>query len=164
MSLFLRAHFMLNAGNGLFSFTLSLSKVSPDIGATGNYLKRVLYFSYPSFSRSSLGMNLSAAEFMQYLSPVGFGPSLKTCPRWESACLLRTSVLLMNNPLSSLSTILSGSSGFVKLGQPVPESYLSRELKRGSPETMSTYIPSILLSAYSFLNAGSVPFFWVTSY
>ena len=30
------------------------------------------------------------------------------------------------------------SSGFVKLGQPVPESYLSSEEKSGSPETMST--------------------------
>jgi hypothetical protein len=30
------------------------------------------------------------------------------------------------------------SSGLVKLGQPVPESYLSRELNNGSPLTMST--------------------------
>jgi len=28
--------------------------------------------------------------------------------------------------------------GWVKLGQPVPESYLSVELNKGSPETMST--------------------------
>ena len=31
-----------------------------------------------------------------------------------------------------------GTSGRVKLGHPVPESYLSRELKSGSPETTST--------------------------
>ena len=29
---------------------------------------------------------------MQYRNPVGLGPSLNTCPRWESPCLLRTSV------------------------------------------------------------------------
>jgi len=31
-----------------------------------------------------------------------------------------------------------GSSGFEKLGHPVPESYLSRDEKSGSPETTST--------------------------
>lgn len=106
-----------------------------------SYLKRVLYRPYPSFSRSSLGMNLSAAEFMQYLSPVGFGPSLNRCPRWESACLLLTSVLAVKRPLSSRSTMFPGSSGLVKLGHPVPESYLSVELKSGSPETMSIIYP-----------------------
>ena len=35
-------------------------------------------------------------------------------------------------------TMFIGSRGRVKLGHPVPESNLSRELKRGSPETMST--------------------------
>ena len=34
--------------------------------------------------------------------------------------------------------IAAGSSGLVKLGQPVPESNLSSELKSGSPETTST--------------------------
>ena len=34
--------------------------------------------------------------------------------------------------------MFAGSSGRVKLGQPVAESYLSSELKRGSPETTST--------------------------
>jgi hypothetical protein len=33
---------------------------------------------------------------------------------------------------------LLGAKGRVKLGQPVPESYLSVELNSGSPETMST--------------------------
>jgi hypothetical protein len=32
----------------------------------------------------------------------------------------------------------SVSSGLVKLGQPVPESNLSPELKSGSPDTIST--------------------------
>ena len=95
---------------------------------------------------------------MQYLRPVGSGPSLNTWPRWESAFLLLISVLLANRLLSSLSTMLSGSNGLVKLGQPVPESNLSMEIKSGSPETMSTYMPSFLLSQYSFLKGGSVPF------
>ena len=30
---------------------------------------------------SSTGINLSDAEFIQYLFPVGFGPSLNRCPR-----------------------------------------------------------------------------------
>ena len=33
---------------------------------------------------------------------------------------------------------IPGSRGLVKLGHPVPESNLSRELNRGSPETIST--------------------------
>jgi hypothetical protein len=34
--------------------------------------------------------------------------------------------------------MFEGSRGFVKLGHPVPESNLLAELKRGSPETIST--------------------------
>src|SRR3990170_7323118 len=115
-----------------------------------HYSKSFLYSTYPSFSRSSFGINLRAAELMQYLKPVGWGPSLNTCPRWESARLLFTSVRTVKKLLSCFSAIFSGSRGFVKLGHPVPESYLSRELKSGSPETMSTYIPSLLLFQYSF--------------
>ena len=36
-------------------------------------------------------MNLNAAEFMQYLKPVGGGASLKTWPRCEPDFLLLTS-------------------------------------------------------------------------
>src|SRR4030043_2443690 len=99
------------------------------------FLNNLRYSPYPSFSRSSFGINLNAAEFMQYLSPVEGGPSLKTWPIWESPCLLLVSMRLLKSFLSSLSTILLGSRGFVKLGQPVPESYLSSDLNKGSPET-----------------------------
>jgi hypothetical protein len=51
--------------------------------------------------------------------------------------LLLTSVLTAKSVRSSLVVMFSGSRGFVKLGHPVPESYLSSELKSGSPETMS---------------------------
>ncbi len=44
----------------------------------------------------------------------------------------------MNKVRSVLVRRFDGSSGRVKLGQPVPDSYLSRELKSGSPETTST--------------------------
>jgi hypothetical protein len=40
--------------------------------------------------------------------------------------------------LSGRATTRSASTGLVKLGQPVPESNLSAELKSGSPLTMST--------------------------
>ena len=44
----------------------------------------------------------------------------------------------MNSERSVFVFTFAGSSGFVKLGHPVPESNLSRELKSGSPETTST--------------------------
>ncbi len=74
---------------------------------------------------SVFGMNRSDAELMQYLKPVGGGPSGKRCPRWESPNLLRTSVRTMNRDRSAFSTMKLGSNGRVKLGQPVPESNLS---------------------------------------
>jgi len=53
------------------------------------------------------------------------------------------------------------SSGLVKLGQPVPELNLSNELNNGSPETISTYIPSLFVIIIFILKGGSVPFFCV---
>jgi hypothetical protein len=46
--------------------------------------------------------------------------------------------------------------GFVNAGQPVHESYLSRELNKGVPSMRSTYIPALLLSKYKFEYAFSV--------
>src|SRR3989337_3668767 len=66
--------------------------------------------------------------------------------------------------MSFFSLTFSFSIGLVKLGQPVPESYLSSELKRGSPDTISTYMPAFLLFQYSLLKGLSVPFFCVTLY
>ena len=43
-------------------------------------------------------------------------------------------------------TMLPGSRGLINPGYPVIESYLSRELNSGSPETISTEIPSQWLS------------------
>src|SRR4030066_2492499 len=66
--------------------------------------------------------------------------------------------------MSLFSLTFSFSIGLLKLGQPVPESYLSSELNRGSPDTTSTYMPGFLLSQYSLLNGLSVPSFCVTLY
>lgn len=75
---------------------------------------------------------------MQYLNPVGAGPSLNTCPRCELAFLPRTSVRCMPWALSTFSSIESFLSGLVKLGHPVPDLNLSFELKSGSPLMMQT--------------------------
>jgi hypothetical protein len=83
-------------------------------------------------------MNRSAAEFMQYRRPVGLGPSSNTCPKCESAWAERTSVRSTRSLWSLCVVMFLGSSGRVKLGQPVPESYLSSELNSGSPDTTST--------------------------
>jgi hypothetical protein len=40
--------------------------------------------------------------------------------------------------VSRTSLTFAGSIGFVKLGQPVPDSNLSDDAKSGSPETTST--------------------------
>ncbi len=110
-------------------------------------------------------MNFIEAESIQYLFPVGAGPSSNICPRCESAYLLLTSVLSSHIKLgSSLNTTFAATSGLVKLGRPVPLSYLSSELKSGSQETISTYIPAAWLSQYSLLNGCSVPSCCVTSY
>ncbi len=70
--------------------------------------------------------------------PVGAGPSSKTWPRCESPLLERTSVRSMPSVPSDLETTWPSSMGRVKLGQPVPDSNLSSELKSGSPVTTST--------------------------
>src|SRR3989344_4302595 len=56
-------------------------------------------------------LKFKAAEFMQNLNPVGFGPSLKIWPRWPLHFLHRTSVLLINKLLSDFVFMLSLFSG-----------------------------------------------------
>src|SRR5690606_19151108 len=57
----------------------------------------------------SSGVNDSASEFMQYLSPVGVPkPSGNTWPRCEPQAAQRTSVRTMPSVLSSMSSTASG--------------------------------------------------------
>jgi hypothetical protein len=60
------------------------------------------------------------------------------CPRWLSAPVDRTSVRVIQSELSAFVRTASAAIGLVKLGHPVPLSYLSVDENRGWPETTST--------------------------
>src|SRR2546425_4541382 len=79
--------------------------------------------------------SLRAAELIQYLRPVGSGPSSKTCPRWEPQFEHSTSTLFIKNERSVFSFTFSFFAGSQKLGQPVPESNFVPELKSSLPQT-----------------------------
>lgn len=85
-------------------------------------------------------MNFRAEGLMQYLKPVGSGPSVKTWPKWPPHFLPTISILFIPRVLSSISTT-EPSMGFQKLGQPVLESYLFSLLKTGSPQSAVTKVP-----------------------
>src|ERR1035437_7412306 len=76
----------------------------------------------------------NAAEFMQYRSPVGAGPSSNTCPRCASHFAQRTSVRAMPNVESRCSITLLAAPGLKKLGQPVPELNFVCESNSGAPQ------------------------------
>src|SRR5579871_6897382 len=78
-------------------------------------------------------MKRSEAELMQYRFPVGAGPSSKTWPKWDPPARDRTSVRDIPKLSSAAVSTLLASIGLVKLGQPVPESNLSVELKGARP-------------------------------
>ena len=82
------------------------------------------------------GSRLRAAEFMQKRSPVGPGPSGKTWPRWASQRAQRTSVRTMPWLVSVRVRTASRAMGSVKLGQPLPESYLVSLRKSSASHTM----------------------------
>lgn len=72
---------------------------------------------------------------MQYLRPVGSGPSSNTCPKWEPQLAHSTSVRRTNKLRSSFSCTRCSSMGAEKLGQPVPESYFVPDAKSSFPQT-----------------------------
>ena len=74
----------------------------------------------------------SAALLIQYLKPVGLGPSSKTCPRWPSHLEHRISILCLERLLSLYSETETESTGVQELGHPEPESYLVSELNKGA--------------------------------
>src|ERR1043166_10341373 len=91
----------------------------------------------------------SEAELMQYRSPPrSRGPSSKTCPRWLSPNLDRTSVRIMPCDISRNSRTFVWLIGLVKLGQPQPDSYLSEDANSGSPPTPPPTNPGSLLLGY----------------
>ena len=92
------------------------------------------------------GTRWRAAELMQYRSPVGFGPSLKTCPRWASHRAQMTSVRRMKWEKSSFSRMAWGFAGWWKEGHPVPESNLALEEKSAAPQQTQRYCPGVLQS------------------
>ena len=97
-------------------------------------------------------------EFTQYLSPVGCGPSGKTCPKCALHARQVISVLIIPKERSSLRKILF-SIDAKKLGHPEPDSNFVFELKRSSLQTMHKNVP-FLYSLNSFPEkGGSVPQF-----
>lgn len=76
----------------------------------------------------------SAAEFRQYRSPVGSGPSLNTWPRCEPHREHTTSVRVINRLSSFCVPMEEEEIGCQKLGQPVPDSYFVLEVNRGFPQ------------------------------
>ena len=64
----------------------------------------------------------------------------------------------MKRLLSGRSSTLPSAAGWVKLGQPVPDSNLASEGNSSAPQPPQVYIPVFLLSRSSPVNGRSVPF------
>ncbi len=95
----------------------------------------ISYRLYTSFTKRS------DAEFIQYRSPVGFGPSSNTCPRCASHSVHETAVRSMPRLPSEISRTFSFAIGSQKLGQPVPESNFVAELNSALLQQMQRKIP-----------------------
>src|SRR3989454_7795509 len=111
---------------------------------------------------SSVFLKFRERELTQYRSPVGWGPSSKTWPRWPPHCLHRISTLFMKRLRSDFSSTFSFSAGDQKLGQPVPESNLVSDENSGASHPAQTYIPFSLLWRYFPVKGRSVAFFLKT--
>ena len=82
-----------------------------------------------------------AAPLMQYRSPVGRGPSSKTCPRCPPHRRQCTSMRRMPKLVSSVVPIAL-SRGRQKLGHPVPLSYLASDENKGRPQPAQANTPA----------------------
>ena len=78
---------------------------------------------------------------MQYRSPVGAGPSSKTCPRCASHRRHDTAVRTIAKLPSTVLTTFSSAIGCQKLGQPVPESNLVSERNSARSQQMQRNRP-----------------------
>jgi hypothetical protein len=95
-------------------------------------------FSLAFFLQILLGDEAQSGGVHTIAEATGRRAIIEDMARWESRYLPRTSVRTLDRRRSSRVTMLPGSRGLIKLGHPVLESYLSRELNSGSPETIST--------------------------
>src|SRR5260370_15608884 len=106
--------------------------------------------------------NFSAAELMQYRSPLGRGPSSNTCPRCASHRLHLASVRVIPwLPSDSVSTACL-SAVADKLVHPEPGWYLGSERNSGWPQQTHLSVPESSVLSYSPVNGGSLPFSRVT--
>src|SRR5271165_5722070 len=93
---------------------------------------------------------------MQYRSPVGFGPSSKTWPRWPSQRRQVTAVRVIQNDRSSF-VLTALSKGAQKLGQPVPLSNLVADEKRSREQPAQAKVPRRSSCRSGLVKGGSVP-------
>src|SRR3989338_7738176 len=90
---------------------------------------------------------------MQYLLPVGFGPSSKMCPRCPLHFLHTTSSL----SLSFINSTLFGIES-QKLGHPVPDSNFLSDENSSAPHPAQRYSPFSLLYSNAPVPGSSVLF------
>lgn len=109
------------------------------------------------------GTKTVATPFIQYLRPVGGGPSGKTWPRWPPQLLQWTSVRTIPWLSSWLSSIESGS-GLSKLGHPVPLSNFFADENNFWPHPAQTNAPSRVSWSKAQLPGRSVPWPRSTAY
>ena len=79
---------------------------------------------------------------MQYLKPLGSGPSGKTCPWCASHVLHITSTLTVPKEVSFSYLMAFSFIGCVKLGHPVPELNLIVESNKGVSQQTQLYFPA----------------------
>ena len=109
------------------------------------------------------GTNSSDTPFMQYRSPVGLGPSGKTCPRCPLHLTQWTSVRRMKKALSTLSSTEEPSvvSGAKNEGQPVPLSNLAELENSLVPHPAHVNVPWRFSLLSGLVKGRSVPCYGV---
>src|SRR5215510_9741817 len=108
-------------------------------------------------------MNRNATPLLHQRSPVGGGPSSKTCPWWPPQ---RTQWYSVRGKISLKSRLVTNTPGIVvkKLGQPVPLSYFIAEEKSGRLQPAQTKTPGRFSRSSGLEPARSVPSCRSTSY
>jgi len=104
-----------------------------DPGSLGSGSSALFYLASTS--------SFSDSELIQYLNPLGGGPSGKTCPKWASQTLHSTSILVIPKETSFRYLMTLSFSGCVKLGQPVRESNFIVESKSSVSQQIQVYFP-----------------------